>query len=153
MAKGSTAARARQNVKATENDTGEGGGSGDGGEEVVACCTFCLRPNTEVKALVAGPAVFICDGCVGLCCQIIAGLPEERARASEPRRLLPWVLADSLHLVLANLANVENARVQVEESLVGWVKRARELGATWAQIGGALGMTRQSAWERFAPDD
>jgi ClpX C4-type zinc finger len=147
MAKGSTAARARQNVKATENDTGESG------EEVVACCTFCLRRNTEVRALVAGPAVFICDGCVDLCCQIIGGLPKDRACASEPRRLLPWVQADSLHLALANLPNVENARLQVEESLVGWVERARELGATWSQIGGALGMTRQSAWERFAPDD
>jgi ATP-dependent protease Clp ATPase subunit len=119
----------------------------------VACCTFCLRPNTEVRALVAGPAVFICDGCVDLCCQIIARLPEDRPRAHEPQRLVPWVLADSLDLVLSNLPNVENARRQVEESLVGWVEHARELGATWAQIGGALGMTRQSAWERFAPGD
>jgi ClpX C4-type zinc finger len=122
-------------------------------EAAVANCTFCLRSNSEVNALVAGPGAFICDVCVDLCCQIIAGLPKDRTRAREPRRLLPWVLADSLDVVLANLPNVANARAQVEESLVGWVARARELGATWAQIGEALGMTRQSAWERFAPDD
>jgi hypothetical protein len=122
------------------------------GQEVAANCTFCLRPNTEVNALVAGPAVFICDVCVDLCDQIIAGLPEDRPRSREPQRLLPWVLADSLDLVLAHLPNVANARAQVEESLVGWVGRARELGATWAQVGDALGMTRQSAWERFAPE-
>jgi hypothetical protein len=122
-------------------------------EKVVANCTFCLRPNTEVNALVAGPAVFICDACVDLCVQIIASLPAGRSRTRHPGRLLPWVSAGSLDLVLANLPNVANARAQVEESLVGWVERARELGATWAQIGSALGMTRQSAWERFAPDD
>lgn len=30
-----------------------------------------------------------------------------------------------------------------------WVNEAKEDGATWEQIGDALGITRQSAWERF----
>jgi hypothetical protein len=29
-------------------------------------CTFCERPPSEVAKLIAGPNVFICDGCVGL---------------------------------------------------------------------------------------
>jgi hypothetical protein len=29
-------------------------------------CTFCGRAGTEVGRLVAGPGVYICDGCVGL---------------------------------------------------------------------------------------
>ena len=91
----------------------------------------------------AGPAVFVC---VDLCCQIIRKLPEERP---EPR-LLPWEQTESLE---AALANVARARAQVEESLLGWVRRARTLGATWAQIGDALGITRQSAWERFAAEE
>jgi hypothetical protein len=33
------------------------------------------------------------------------------------------------------------------------VHRARALGATWARIGEALGMTRQSAWERFSGEE
>ena len=115
-------------------------------KDVIACCSFCLKPNTEVKALVAGPAVFVCDGCVDLCCQIIRELPEGRA---EPR-LLPWELTASLDAALANLPNVARAQAQVEESLLGWVRRARTLGANWAQSGDALGITRQSAWERFA---
>jgi ClpX C4-type zinc finger len=118
-------------------------------KDVIACCSFCLKPNTEVKALVAGPAVFVCDGCVDLCCQIIRELPEGR---SEPR-LLPWELTASLDAALANLPNVARAQSQVEESLLGWVRRARTLGATWAQIGDALGITRQSAWERFAAEE
>ena len=124
--------------------------------DVVACCSFCLKPNTEVDALVAGPAVYVCNECVGLCCQIIDGLPEkserERARPGSSR-LLPWEATDTLDAALANLPNVARAQAQVEESLLGWVRRARTLGATWAQIGDALGITRQSAWERFAPEE
>jgi hypothetical protein len=41
----------------------------------------------------------------------------------------------------------------VEQHLTGWVRRARALGATWARIGEALGMTRQSAWERFSGEE
>ena len=68
-------------------------------------------------------------------------------------RLLPWELTDSLDAALANLPNVARAQAQVDESLLGWVRRARTLGATWAQIGDALGITRQSAWERFAAEE
>ncbi|MGA2932583.1 MAG: ClpX C4-type zinc finger protein [Acidimicrobiales bacterium] len=113
-------------------------------DDVIACCSFCLKPNTEVRRLVAGPAVFVCDECVDLCAQIIRDAPDRSPR------LLPWEQTDSLDAALANLPNVARAQAQVEESLLGWVRRARTLGATWAQIGDALGITRQSAWERFA---
>jgi hypothetical protein len=116
-------------------------------ERVIACCSFCLKPNTEVDKLVAGPAVYVCNECVDLCCQIIE---EAGPGPSASPRLLPWEAADSLDTALAMLPNVARAQAQVEESLLGWVRRARTLGATWAQVGDALGITRQSAWERFA---
>jgi ATP-dependent protease Clp ATPase subunit len=28
-------------------------------------CTFCGKSGVEAKKIIAGPAVFICDGCVG----------------------------------------------------------------------------------------
>src|SRR5215813_9514670 len=34
-------------------------------------CSFCGKAQTEVKTLVAGPGVFICDECVELCRPII----------------------------------------------------------------------------------
>jgi hypothetical protein len=111
------------------------------------CCSFCLKPDAEVDKLVAGPAVFVCNECVDACCQVIA------ASTGSERRYLPWQKADSLDTVLAALPNAHAAQAQAEGILAGWVGRARELGATWAQIGDALGVTRQSAWERFAPDD
>jgi hypothetical protein len=115
----------------------------------IASCSFCLRPDTDVQVLVAGPAVYVCNDCVDLCCQIIEAHPGKGATP----RVLPWEQTDSLDIVLAHLPKVAAARMQVEETLHGWVSRARDLGATWAQVGDALGMTRQSAWERFAPDD
>jgi ATP-dependent Clp protease ATP-binding subunit ClpX len=42
---------------------------------------------------------------------------------------------------------------QVDDSLQTWVSRLRERGVTWARIGGALGMARQSAWERFSGEE
>jgi len=35
-------------------------------------CSFCGRAQEEVKKLIAGPSVYICDECVGLCNEIIA---------------------------------------------------------------------------------
>lgn len=33
------------------------------------------------------------------------------------------------------------------------VRLAREQGASWTDVGSALGISRQAAWERFAPED
>lgn len=114
---------------------------------VVADCSFCRKPDNEVAALVAGPGVYICDECIALCVQVIA---EKR---DDVPQLAPWEQATSIDAVLENLPRVAAAGAQVEQSLVGWVRRARALGATWTRIGQALGMTRQSAWERFSGED
>jgi hypothetical protein len=34
-------------------------------------CFFCSKGQDEVKKLIAGPAVFICDECVGVCVDIM----------------------------------------------------------------------------------
>jgi len=34
-------------------------------------CSFCGKNKLEVKVLVAGPSVFICDDCVDVCNEII----------------------------------------------------------------------------------
>ena len=114
---------------------------------VVARCSFCARPNTEVETLVGGPGVFICDGCVALCADVIAGKP-----ASVPH-LAPWEHDATLEEVLAKLAPVAAAGAQVQHNLAAWVGKARSLGGTWTQIGQALGITRQSAWERFSGEE
>lgn len=34
-------------------------------------CSFCGKHKSEVKRLVAGPSVFICDECIGECSRLI----------------------------------------------------------------------------------
>jgi ATP-dependent Clp protease ATP-binding subunit ClpX len=46
-------------------------------------CSFCGKSQHEVRKLIAGPSVFICDECVELCNDIIR---EELRRAVMPRR-------------------------------------------------------------------
>jgi ATP-dependent Clp protease ATP-binding subunit ClpX len=48
-------------------------------------CSFCGKSQDEVKKLIAGPAVYICDECVELCNEIIAeeNEKEEAERAAK----------------------------------------------------------------------
>jgi len=50
---------------------------------LIASCSFCGKPNTDVATLVAGPGVYICDECVTLCQLIMeskpASVPQLRA--------------------------------------------------------------------------
>ena len=45
--------------------------SGDGGAKSTLYCSFCGKSQHEVRKLIAGPTVFICDECVELCMDII----------------------------------------------------------------------------------
>ena len=38
-------------------------------------CSFCGKKQQEVKRIVAGPGVFICDECVELCMEIVHDTP------------------------------------------------------------------------------
>lgn len=36
-------------------------------QKLLLCCSFCGKDRHAVAKLIAGPSVFICDACVGLC--------------------------------------------------------------------------------------
>src|SRR5665647_2010425 len=44
-------------------------------------CSFCGKAQKEVKKLIAGPTVYICDECIGLCNDIIAEEIEKEDQA------------------------------------------------------------------------
>ncbi len=46
-------------------------GSGSGDSKNTLYCSFCGKSQHEVRKLIAGPTVFICDECVELCMDII----------------------------------------------------------------------------------
>jgi len=49
-------------------------------------CSFCGKSQDEVKKLIAGPAVYICDECIQLCTEIIA---EEYSQEKDVTTQLP----------------------------------------------------------------
>jgi ATP-dependent Clp protease ATP-binding subunit ClpX len=50
-------------------------------------CSFCAKSQQEVKKLIAGPSVFVCDECVELCNDIIKEEVQERESDSKVRKL------------------------------------------------------------------
>jgi ATP-dependent Clp protease ATP-binding subunit ClpX len=50
---------------------------GEGGDLVK--CSFCAKSQKQVKKLIAGPGVYICDECIDLCNDIIADELHEQA--------------------------------------------------------------------------
>jgi len=115
-------------------------------------CSFCCKPPDAVAKLVAGPGVFICNECVGLCTEIIAVSSEQPPQPPQVA-LASWGQELSDEDVLQHLPRVAAAAAQVEQHLTAWVRQARARGITWTRIGESLGMTRQSAWERFSGED
>jgi hypothetical protein len=117
-------------------------------------CSFCRKPPAAVAKLVAGPGVFICNECVGLCTELVAARPQDSAQELSAQELVArWEQNMSDEDLLQHLPRVAAAAAQVEQQLSGWVRQARSRGITWTRIGEALGMTRQSAWERFSGED
>ena len=57
----------------------------DGGK--LLYCSFCAKSQQEVKKLIAGPSVFVCDECVELCNDIIKEEVQERESDSKARKL------------------------------------------------------------------
>lgn len=125
--------------------------SGDSGEVVAAdpaaapfMCSFCLRPREETGLLVGAPAVAICRDCTEAARILFREAPAD----AEPAPRAPWDLLSDGEL-LEKLPQVARARDDVENHLRRWVAAARARHISWAGIGEALGMSRQSAWERF----
>ncbi len=50
-------------------------------------CSFCGKSQHEVRKLIAGPSVFICDECVDLCNDIIREEVQEKSAAVKNRHL------------------------------------------------------------------
>jgi ATP-dependent Clp protease ATP-binding subunit ClpX len=46
-------------------------------------CSFCGKNQSEVRKLIAGPAVYICDECIQLCSEIIEEESEKDSKDSE----------------------------------------------------------------------
>src|ERR1041385_4894252 len=57
------------------------------GESEILRCSFCNKDQNDVRKLIAGPTVFICDECVDVCNDIIAD--DRRVEGRAYRSSLP----------------------------------------------------------------
>jgi ClpX C4-type zinc finger len=106
-------------------------------------CSFCLKPESEVNKLVAGCGrIFICDECIAVCNDYIAGRTPDRTERKPVEEQPTERLLALLGAIEETVQGKSNQLQLVVETL-----RARQV--SWAKIGAALGISRQSAWERF----
>ncbi|UPK07533.1 hypothetical protein IVB05_19695 [Bradyrhizobium sp. 170] len=105
-------------------------------------CSFCGKDSASVKALIAGPTVFICDECVAICNQCLGGGPV-------PVQSTNWDQYPDEDLIglLGRTAAIADS---AGEMLNSHVDALRKRGVTWEAIGKALGVSRQAAWQRFS---
>ena len=121
-------------------------------------CSFCGKAQTEVKKLIEGPGVFICDECVGLCQDIIVKSPARRPRYAVCKvhgvpkvENLDSLLPDNAPTenLLKMLAGYNGAFERVDAAMQDVVDILREREVSWAAIGESLKVSRQAAWKRF----
>jgi hypothetical protein len=104
-------------------------------------CSFCRKDTDAVQKLIGGPGIYICDGCVGLCNEILAG---------RPTPTFPGWEALSSDEILRTLTPAAAAVATVQGVLRDHIGLLRRRGVSWARIGESLGISRQAAWARFS---
>jgi len=115
-------------------------------------CSFCGKAQTEVKTLISGPGVFICDECVQLCQAII----DKKAATAptpppEPQTTPDPLLPDNAptEALLKTLSGYNGAFERIDTGMQDIVDVLRERDVSWSTIGQTLAVSRQAAWKRF----
>ncbi|HJV72369.1 ATP-dependent Clp protease ATP-binding subunit ClpX [Ideonella sp.] len=102
---------------------------GASGEKVLYC-SFCGKSQHEVKKLIAGPSVFICDECIELCNDIIRDeVPAEgpSAKAAKSDLPVPSEIKSSLDQYVIGQ---ETAKRTLAVAVYNHYKRLKHLGAS-----------------------
>ena len=106
-------------------------------------CSFCGKSENEIQKLAAGPGgIHICDECVDVCQVIMHGEGVGPARVFDAQT---WPKERLLELLGPVNATADAHR----EHLQSIVDTLRAHDVSWAVIAQRLGVSRQTAWERF----
>ncbi|MCC7517806.1 MAG: ATP-dependent Clp protease ATP-binding subunit ClpX [Verrucomicrobiae bacterium] len=96
-------------------------------------CSFCGKPRQEVKEIIAGPGVFICDACVLACQGILDKKNREKVLATATRLALPKP-AEIKAALDRHVVGQENAKKTLAVAVHNHYKRifapAHETGAS-----------------------
>lgn len=109
-------------------------------------CSFCLKRSDQGNRIISGPGVTICESCINEAANIIAATDTSRQEKTYAHQLKDLPVQE----LLSGLKEI-NSGVQIaQDRLRAWVAELRKREVSWAKIAGILGITRQTAWERFA---
>ncbi|MEM8788229.1 MAG: ClpX C4-type zinc finger protein [Pseudomonadota bacterium] len=104
-------------------------------------CGFCGKSETNVDRLLGGRrGNYICDACVSVCNRVLTAAPVD---------FKGWS-AMSDEALLGALPSAEAAVDGARHVLQAQIDELRARNVSWQAIGTALGISRQSAWERFS---
>ncbi len=97
--------------------------------EKLLYCSFCGKSQHEVKKLIAGPSVFICDECIDLCNEIIrdeaAGADKDAPAAAKSDLPTPHEIRESLDQYVIGQ---EQAKKILAVAVYNHYKRLKHLG-------------------------
>jgi hypothetical protein len=109
-------------------------------------CSFCgLQGSDDERRLMGGLGAFICQFCAG---RVDQTLNDDDAWAASQQAPAPWEGMSDEEL-LQVLPQITATGAQHDDFLHDCVDLLRERNVSWHQIGLALGVTRQAAWQRF----
>ncbi|MEK8050755.1 ATP-dependent Clp protease ATP-binding subunit ClpX [Ideonella sp. DXS22W] len=101
--------------------------------EKVLYCSFCGKSQHEVKKLIAGPSVFICDECIELCNDIIRDeAPAEGTAAKAGKSELP-VPAEIKSTLDNYVIGQDQAKRTLSVAVYNHYKRLKHMGANAAK--------------------
>ncbi len=106
---------------------------GASGEKVLYC-SFCGKSQHEVKKLIAGPSVFICDECIELCNDIIRDeVPAEGATAKAAKSDLP-VPTEIKAILDQYVIGQDPAKRTLAVAVYNHYKRLKHMGASKDEV-------------------
>lgn len=112
-------------------------------------CSFCGVQGTPQTRFAGGLGAMMCSDCVSFFHVKLASEEGWQSISLRSRTRLPWDEMSNTE-ILAKLPMIAATATQVGSFLGHWVRLARERGLSWTEIGQALGVSRQAAWERFS---